>query len=100
MSVSHCALRSCRPLSAFARAGKTVQSVITVQHVKEVYSRGPFLVVVPLSTLTHWKREFEAWTDMNVVVYQGCVPCCVALLCGRKPMTGVRAVARCPAPCC
>jgi hypothetical protein len=31
--------------------------------------RGPFLVLAPLSTLGHWKREFEEWTDMNVVYY-------------------------------
>ena len=51
--------------------GKTVQTVATLQHIREVYSRGPFLVIVPLSTIPHWKREFESWTDMNTVVYQG-----------------------------
>eukprot|EP00501_MAST-03F_sp_TOSAG23-6_P001476 GSMAST32.ASY1.ANO1.1534.1 assembled CDS len=30
---------------------------------------GPFLVVAPLSTLGHWKRTFETWTDMNVCFY-------------------------------
>jgi SNF2 family DNA or RNA helicase len=29
------------------------------------------LVVVPLSTLQHWKREFTSWTDLNVIVYHG-----------------------------
>jgi len=24
-----------------------------------------------MAAVSHWKREFEAWTDMNVVVYQG-----------------------------
>jgi SNF2 family DNA or RNA helicase len=33
--------------------------------------RGPFLVIAPLSTIAHWKREFEAWTEMNAIVYQG-----------------------------
>lgn len=33
--------------------------------------RGPFLIVVPLSTLGNWEREFEQWTDMNVIVYHG-----------------------------
>jgi len=32
---------------------------------------GPALVVVPLSTVAHWYREFTAWTDLNVVVYHG-----------------------------
>ena len=30
---------------------------------------GPFLVVVPLSTIEHWRREFEAWTDMRFCMY-------------------------------
>lgn len=33
--------------------------------------RGPFLVVAPLSTLEHWKREFNAWTGLNTIVYHG-----------------------------
>ncbi len=33
--------------------------------------RGPFLVVAPLSTIGHWIREFNDWTDLNVVHYQG-----------------------------
>src|SRR4051812_21465914 len=33
--------------------------------------RGPFLVVAPLSTLGHWSREIEEWTDMNHIVFQG-----------------------------
>ena len=36
--------------------------------------RGPFLVVVPLSTIGNWQREFEAWTDLNVIVYHGSQP--------------------------
>ena len=51
--------------------GKTVQIVACLQHLQEVYCDGPFLVVVPLSTIQHWKREFELWTDMNVVLLQG-----------------------------
>lgn len=29
----------------------------------------PYLVVVPLSTVEHWRREFEGWTDMICCVY-------------------------------
>lgn len=37
--------------------------------------RGPFLVLAPLSTLGHWKREIENSTDLNVVLslFSGCV---------------------------
>ena len=28
-------------------------------------------VVAPLTTLGHWQREIETWTDMNCVVYAG-----------------------------
>jgi hypothetical protein len=34
-------------------------------------AQGPFLVVAPLTTLGHWRREVEAWTDMNVVCFMG-----------------------------
>jgi chromodomain-helicase-DNA-binding protein 7 len=29
------------------------------------------LIVAPLSTLAHWQREFESWTDLNTIVYHG-----------------------------
>lgn len=33
---------------------------------------GPFLCVVPLSTMTSWQREFAQWApEMNVVTYLG-----------------------------
>ncbi|KAK6925557.1 SNF2, N-terminal [Dillenia turbinata] len=53
--------------------GKTVQSVSMLgflQNAQEIH--GPFLVVVPLSTLSNWAKEFRKWLpDMNVVVYVG-----------------------------
>ncbi|KDO20307.1 hypothetical protein SPRG_14442 [Saprolegnia parasitica CBS 223.65] len=50
--------------------GKTVQVVSFIEHLRtEEDIRGPFLIVVPLSTLQHWRREIEDWTDMNVCVY-------------------------------
>jgi chromodomain-helicase-DNA-binding protein 7 len=52
--------------------GKTVQSISLLWHLFNVENiRGPFLIVAPLSTIGHWVRELEEWTDMNVVVYQG-----------------------------
>ncbi|XP_068658521.1 protein CHROMATIN REMODELING 5-like isoform X2 [Aristolochia californica] len=53
--------------------GKTVQSVSMLgflQHAQQI--NGPFLVVVPLSTLSNWAKEFKKWLpEMNVVVYVG-----------------------------
>ncbi|EOD27599.1 Chromodomain helicase DNA binding protein, partial [Emiliania huxleyi CCMP1516] len=52
--------------------GKTIQSISTLHHLwTHEHVRGPFLVVAPLSTLAHWKREFDEWTEMNAVVYHG-----------------------------
>uniref|UniRef100_K3W760 Uncharacterized protein n=1 Tax=Globisporangium ultimum (strain ATCC 200006 / CBS 805.95 / DAOM BR144) TaxID=431595 RepID=K3W760_GLOUD len=50
--------------------GKTVQVVSFIEHLKTEESiRGPYLIVVPLSTIQHWRREIESWTDLNVCVY-------------------------------
>ncbi len=39
-------------------------------HAHQVY--GPYLVVVPLSTMTSWQREFSMWApEINVVTYIG-----------------------------
>ncbi|CAI4227605.1 unnamed protein product [Auanema sp. JU1783] len=51
--------------------GKTVQTITFLSQVYEYGIHGPFLVVVPLSTIQNWIREFEAWTDMNAIVYHG-----------------------------
>jgi chromodomain-helicase-DNA-binding protein 7 len=51
--------------------GKTVQSISFLEHLNSTQQiHGPFLVVCPLSTMPHWTREFEGWTDMNVLIYQ------------------------------
>uniref|UniRef100_A0A671KBJ3 Chromodomain-helicase-DNA-binding protein 2-like n=1 Tax=Sinocyclocheilus anshuiensis TaxID=1608454 RepID=A0A671KBJ3_9TELE len=53
--------------------GKTIQTISFLSylfHQHQLY--GPFILVVPLSTLTSWQREFDIWApDMNVVVYLG-----------------------------
>ncbi|KAL9253974.1 CHROMATIN REMODELING 5-like protein [Drosera capensis] len=53
--------------------GKTVQSVSMLgflQNAQEI--DGPFLVVVPLSTLSNWAKEFRKWLPrMNIIVYVG-----------------------------
>lgn len=50
--------------------GKTAQAVALLHHLFHFENdRGPFLVVAPLSTLPHWKREFDSWTQLNTVLY-------------------------------
>ncbi|XP_060692950.1 chromodomain-helicase-DNA-binding protein 1 isoform X3 [Hemiscyllium ocellatum] len=53
--------------------GKTIQTISFLSYVfHEHQLYGPFLLVVPLSTLTSWQREIEMWApEMNVVVYLG-----------------------------
>jgi SNF2 family DNA or RNA helicase len=51
--------------------GKTIQSITFVQEMAFYGVRGPFLILVPLSTIGNWIREFETWTDFNVIVYHG-----------------------------
>ena len=50
--------------------GKTVQVVATLNHLRSKEGlRGPFLIVAPLSTIGHWHREVENWTDMTLCKY-------------------------------
>jgi chromodomain-helicase-DNA-binding protein 1 len=53
--------------------GKTIQSISFISSLYHLYEiEGPYLVVVPLSTMTAWQREFERWApDINAVVYVG-----------------------------
>ncbi|KIY92825.1 chromodomain-helicase-DNA-binding protein [Monoraphidium neglectum] len=52
--------------------GKTAQSISVMAWLRQFGKvQWPFLVVAPLTTLGHWQREIETWTDMNTVVYAG-----------------------------
>ncbi|KAL1306662.1 hypothetical protein AAFC00_005335 [Neodothiora populina] len=53
--------------------GKTVQSVSFMSWLKHDRGQeGPFIVVVPLSTMPAWAETFNHWTpDINYVVYNG-----------------------------
>ncbi|KAG2015382.1 SNF2-family ATP dependent chromatin remodeling factor snf21 [Coprinopsis cinerea AmutBmut pab1-1] len=56
--------------------GKTVQTVSFLSYLfHEMNQYGPFLVIVPLSTITAWQSQFATWApDMNVVTYIGNAP--------------------------
>lgn len=53
--------------------GKTIQTICFLYylfHTQQLH--GPFLLVVPLSTMTSWQREISQWApEMNVVTYLG-----------------------------
>ncbi|KAG9818734.1 SNF2 family DNA-dependent chromodomain-containing ATPase, partial [Aureobasidium melanogenum] len=53
--------------------GKTVQSVSFMSWlIHDRRQEGPFLVVVPLSTMPAWADTFNNWTpDLNYIVYNG-----------------------------
>jgi ATP-dependent helicase STH1/SNF2 len=53
--------------------GKTIQTIAVLCHVMEKQNNtGPFLVVVPNSTLPNWANEFEQWAPhMERVIYKG-----------------------------
>uniref|UniRef100_A0A5K3F821 Chromo domain-containing protein n=1 Tax=Mesocestoides corti TaxID=53468 RepID=A0A5K3F821_MESCO len=51
--------------------GKTVQSIAFLLEVIKAGVSGPFLIIVPLSTVGNWQREFENWSDLNAIVYHG-----------------------------
>lgn len=53
--------------------GKTIQTISLITYLIEVKKNsGPFLVIVPLSTLTNWHLEFDKWApSVTKVVYKG-----------------------------
>ncbi|XP_043686064.1 chromodomain-helicase-DNA-binding protein 1 isoform X2 [Vespula pensylvanica] len=53
--------------------GKTIQTICFLYYLFHTHQlHGPFLLVVPLSTMTSWQREMAQWApDMNFVTYLG-----------------------------
>lgn len=53
--------------------GKTIQTIALVTYLMEKKKvNGPFLIIVPLSTLSNWVLEFEKWAPIVMVVsYKG-----------------------------
>jgi SNF2 family DNA or RNA helicase len=53
--------------------GKTIQTISFISVLMNVHHMyGPFLLVVPLSTIVTWQLEFQTWAPhVNVVVYIG-----------------------------
>lgn len=53
--------------------GKTIQTISLVTFlIEKKKQNGPFLVIVPLSTLTNWNLEFDKWAPaVSKIVYKG-----------------------------
>ena len=53
--------------------GKTIQTIAFLAALMSMHGvYGPFLLLVPLSTLPTWLREFRQWTpQINVIEYIG-----------------------------
>ncbi|KAI0022033.1 SNF2 family N-terminal domain-containing protein [Xylariomycetidae sp. FL0641] len=53
--------------------GKTIQTISLITYlIERKMQQGPYLVIVPLSTLTNWNLEFEKWApSVSRVVYKG-----------------------------
>ena len=53
--------------------GKTIQTIAFLHdlfHQHQLY--GPYIIVVPLSTMPGWQRECELWSpQMNCIIYLG-----------------------------
>lgn len=50
--------------------GKTIQIIAFLYHLTmNEKVLGPFLVLAPLTTLQQWRREIEAWTSFNCLLY-------------------------------
>lgn len=53
--------------------GKTIQTIALLAYLIEKKGcNGPFLIIVPLSTLSNWENEFNCWApSINNIVYKG-----------------------------
>ena len=53
--------------------GKTIQTISLLSYLIEFKKNyGPFLIVVPLSTISNWMSEFDKWApSIRKIVYRG-----------------------------
>lgn len=53
--------------------GKTIQTIALFAYLIEKKNiEGPFLIVVPLTTINNWMSEFEKWApSINIITYKG-----------------------------
>jgi SWI/SNF-related matrix-associated actin-dependent regulator of chromatin subfamily A protein 2/4 len=53
--------------------GKTIQTIALITYLMEVKKvNGPYLIIVPLSTLANWVNEFRKWSPgVSIIVFKG-----------------------------
>ncbi|KAL7317190.1 ATP-dependent DNA helicase Snf21 [Mucor circinelloides] len=53
--------------------GKTIQTISLITYlIEKKRQNGPYLIIVPLSTLTNWTLEFEKWAPaIKTIIYKG-----------------------------
>ena len=53
--------------------GKTIQTIALITHlIEKKRNNGPYLIIVPLSTLSNWMLEFDRWAPTVIkVAYKG-----------------------------
>ncbi|CAF1187630.1 unnamed protein product [Rotaria sordida] len=53
--------------------GKTIQTIALVTYLMEVKKvNGPYLIIVPLSTLANWVNEFNKWSpSVSTIIFKG-----------------------------
>ncbi|CAF3394516.1 unnamed protein product [Rotaria sp. Silwood1] len=53
--------------------GKTIQTIALITYLMEVKKvNGPYLIIVPLSTLANWVNEFEKWSPaVSTIIFKG-----------------------------
>ena len=53
--------------------GKTIQTIALITYLMDIKkNNGPFLIIVPLSTLSNWMNEFDKWAPSTVALaYKG-----------------------------
>ncbi|CAB4381043.1 uncharacterized protein OCT59_030161 [Rhizophagus irregularis] len=56
--------------------GKTIQTISLITYlIEKKQQHGPFLIIVPLSTLTNWNLEFDKWApSVKKCIYKGPPP--------------------------
>ncbi|RIA94836.1 SNF2 family N-terminal domain-containing protein [Glomus cerebriforme] len=56
--------------------GKTIQTISLITYlIERKQQHGPFLIIVPLSTLTNWNLEFDKWApSVKKCIYKGPPP--------------------------